>query len=173
MRLALYILRQPPEYAMALSQTLVDAVTKMHFCSSCFVLTEKDPCSICTDAKRDSHVVCVVEDTPDLMAVERSRCYHGRYHVLQGALSPLDGIGPEKLRMAELVKRIGSEKIREVILATSNDVTGQATALYLSKLIKPLGVKLTKLAEGIPAGSDIEYVDYMTLARALESRVEF
>lgn len=173
LRLALHILRQPAQYAQDLAAALVELAHKMRFCSRCFALTEPDPCVICADSRRDRHLLCVVEDSTDLMALERSAGYRGLYHVLGGALSPLDGIGPEKLRIFELAERLKKEETSEVILATNHDVTGEATALYISKLIKPTGVRLTKLAQGLPAGSDIEYLDQMTLSRALSSRVEY
>lgn len=173
LRLALHILRQPVTYAQNLAAALTEAMTKMRFCSECFFLTEANPCLYCSDDRRDRQIICVVEDSSDLMALERSRGYRGLYHVLQGALSPLDGIGPESLRIRELLGRVKERSPKEVILATNHDVSGEATALYLSKLLKPLGIRLTKLASGIPAGSDVEYVDSATLSRAIESRVEY
>ncbi|MDO8518554.1 MAG: recombination mediator RecR [Deltaproteobacteria bacterium] len=173
LRLSLHILRQPASYAQGLSQALVDAATRMRFCSRCFFLTEADPCLLCADERRDRRMICVVEDSSDLLALERSRGYRGLYHVLQGALSPLDGIGPENLRITELLSRVKEAVPSEIILATNHDVSGEATALYISKLLKPLGIKLTKLASGIPAGSDVEYLDSATLSRALQSRVEY
>ena len=173
LRLALHILRQPASYAQNLSVALTEAATRMRFCSKCFFLTEADPCLFCTDDRRDRRIICVVEDSSDLLALERSRGYRGLYHVLQGALSPLDGIGPESLRISELVGRVKEGAPTEVILATNHDVSGEATALYISKLLKPLTIRLTKLASGIPAGSDVEYVDSATLSRAILSRVEY
>lgn len=173
LRLALHILRQPSEYVHALSESLVEAVEKIRFCSSCFHLTECDPCPICTDARRNRQMVCVIEESSDLLAIERTREFRGIYHVLQGALSPLDGVGPENLRIRELLDRLRANEIREVILATNPDVTGDATALYISKIIKPLEIKVTRLAAGIPVGGNIEYIDHLTLARALESRREY
>lgn len=173
LRLALYILRQPPQYARSLSQALVEVVEKVHFCSQCFHFTDRDPCSICSDPSRDPQVICVVEDSSDLMAIERTHGYRGVYHVLQGSLSPLDGIGPSQLRVQELLQRLKDNEVREIILATNPNVSGDATALYLSKLIKPLNIQVTKLAAGIPVGGNIEYIDQITLGRALEARREY
>lgn len=173
LRLVLYILRQPPQFARSLAESLLEVTEKVGFCSKCFHLSDKEPCSICSDTKRDSHLICTVEESSDLMAIERTGGYRGLYHVLQGALSPLDGIGPDNLRIKELLDRVKDEEIKEVIMATNPNVTGDATALYMSKLLKPTGVRITKLASGIPVGSDIEYVDQMTLARALESRRDY
>lgn len=173
LRLALHILRQPASYAQGLALALTEAMTKMKFCSQCFFLTEADPCTFCSDERRNRQLLCVVEDSSDLLALERSRGYRGLYHVLQGALSPLDGIGPDHLRITELLGRVKKGGPAEIILATNHDVSGEATALYISKLLKPLGIRLTKLASGIPAGSDVEYLDSATLSRAIESRVEY
>jgi recombination protein RecR len=173
LRLALYILRQPANTAHALSKALVDVVDKIHFCSRCFHLTELNPCVLCQDIKRDASVICVVQESSDLLAIERTRGFRGVYHVLQGALSPLDGIGPDDLRIKELVDRVKNTEVREIILATNPDVTGDATALYVSQALKPYLVRVTKLAAGIPVGGHIEYVDAHTLSRALESRVEY
>jgi recombination protein RecR len=171
LRLALHIVKQPAAYAHALSGALLDVVQKMRFCSQCFHLTSSTPCSICQDDARDASVICVVEESSDLMAIERTHSFRGVYHVLQGSLSPLDGIGPESLRIQELVGRIQAQSVQELILALNPNVTGEATSLYLSRLIKPLNIKVTKLAAGIPVGSDIEYVDQMTLSRAIEARM--
>ena len=173
LRLALYILRQPADYARALSASLTDVVEKIRFCSCCFHLTDADPCRICADFRRNRQVLCVIEESSDLMAIERTHEFRGVYHVLQGALSPLDGIGPENLRIRELLDRLRGDEIREVILATNPNVTGDATALYISKMVKPLKVRVTRLAAGIPVGGNIEYIDQMTLTRALESRTEY
>ncbi len=172
-RLAMYILRQEGEYARSLSHALLEVAERVSFCSRCFHFTHEDPCSICTDGRREPHLLCVVEDSSDLMAIERTHGYRGYYHVLQGALSPLDGVGPEQLRVRELLARLHQDQIREVILATNPNVTGDATALYLSKTIKPLGIKVTRLAAGIPVGGTIEYIDQMTLSKAMESRRDY
>lgn len=170
LRMALFIMRQEGGYARSLSQALLEVAEKIHFCSRCFHFTHQDPCSLCVDPRRDNHLLCVVEESSDLMALERTQGYRGVYHVLQGALSPLDGIGPDQLRIRELLERIRTGGISEIILATNPNVTGDATALYISRLMKPMGIMLTKLAAGIPVGSQIEYVDQLTLSRALEAR---
>jgi len=169
-RLAFFILRQSPDYASALSKALVDVKEKVRLCSVCMNLTEADPCFFCNDRKRDSELVCVVEDPSDMMAVERSHAFRGRYHILHGALSPLDGIGPDDIKIAELIRRLEGGEINEVILATNANVEGEATALYLTRLIKPTGIRLTRLASGIPVGGDLEYIDASTLSRAFEER---
>jgi recombination protein RecR len=138
----------------------------------CCTLTEDDPCAVCSDARRDAQILCVVGQPTDLLAVERSGQYRGRYHVLHGVLSPLDGIGPEDLRIGELIRRLGADGPGEVILATSPNVEGEATAMYLARLIKPLGVRVTRIASGVPIGGELEYVDQVTLTRALEGRRE-
>ncbi|MFH0899407.1 MAG: recombination mediator RecR [Pseudomonadota bacterium] len=173
-RLALHILRAPETVARELASAIVDVREKIGFCSTCFNLTEKDPCAICLDARRDSWLLCVVAQPADVMALEKAGLFRGRYHVLHGVLSPLDGIGPDDLRIPELLRRLGEgSRFAEVILATSPNVEGEATAMYLAKLIKPLGVeKVTRIASGIPIGGELEYVDQITLARALEARRE-
>lgn len=174
-RLVFHILRSKPEYAHDLAAALIDVVEKVRLCSVCCSLTEADPCAVCTDPKRDGSVICVVESVPDLLAVERTREYRGRYHVLHGALSPLDGVGPDQLRIKELVRRLGSEgseAVEEVIVATNPDVEGEATALYLTRLLRPLGARVTRIAQGVPMGGDLEYADQATLARALTGRRE-
>lgn len=173
LRLALYIVRQPSKYAHDLSQALMGALDKLRLCSQCLHLSDLDPCAICQDPKRDEAILCVVEESSDLMALERTRGFKGRYHVLHGVLSPLDGVGPEKLKIRELIGRLQSNQVSEVILATNPNVQGDATALYLAKIIQPIGLKVTKLAAGMPVGSDIEYIDSMTLSRALASRVNY
>ncbi len=172
-RLAFHILQAKPEYARGLAQALVDVVEKVKLCSVCCTLTEVDPCAFCTDPRRDPRLLCVVETVPDLLAVERTREYRGRYHVLHGVLSPLEGIGPDRLRIRELLRRLenGSE-VEEVILATNPDVEGEATALYLTKLLRPMGIRVTRIAQGVPIGGDLEYADQATLARALLGRRE-
>lgn len=151
-------------------------IEQIRFCSVCCNLTQGDPCALCADPRRDDRVICVVENVPDLLAIERTREFRGRYHVLHGALSPLDGIGPDALRIKELVRRMSTsgdrEPVNEVIVATNPDVEGEATALYLQRLLKPLGVKVTRIAQGVPMGGDLEYADQVTLARALAGRRE-
>ncbi|MGD0845938.1 MAG: recombination mediator RecR [Geobacteraceae bacterium] len=170
LRLAFHLLKSP-DSAKALAETLLEVAGRVRFCSVCFGITEDDPCFICS-GERDEKIICVVEEPQDLLAVERSHAFRGCYHVLQGALSPLNGVTPGHLRIAELMKRLGEAKVREVVLATNFSVEGEATALYLTRLIKPLGIKVSRLAHGIPLGSDLEYVDAATVQRAMEGRNE-
>lgn len=171
-RLAYSILEQPPERAEKFAEALVNARRKIHFCKVCQALTDMDTCAICADTERDHSVICVVAEPKDVMAFERTREYNGTYHVLHGVISPLDGIGPEQLRIKELMARLSDSSVTEIIMATNPTVEGEATASYLSRMIKPLGVKVTRLAYGIPVGGDLEYADEYTLARALEGRNE-
>src|SRR5215467_6977305 len=171
-RLAFHILRSSPEDAAALAAAIVDVRKRIRFCSVCCDLTESDPCGICGDARRDGGLICVVAQPQDLVAIERAGGYRGRYHVLHGVLSPLDGVGPDDLRVAELVRRCGDGTIREAILATSPSVEGEATAVYLAKLLRPLGVRATRIATGVPMGGELEYADQLTLARAIDGRRE-
>ena len=171
-RLAYSILEQPPERAKAFAEALVNAREKIHFCAVCQSLTDLDVCQICSDERRDKSVICVVEDPRDVMAFERTREYSGVYHVLHGVISPLDNIGPDKLRIKELMARLGDGTVKEIIMATNPTVEGEATASYISRLVKPMGIKVTRLAYGIPVGGDLEYADEYTLARALEGRNE-
>ena len=171
-RLAYSILEQPPERAKAFADALVNAREKIHFCAVCQSLTDLDVCQICSDERRDKSVICVVEDPRDVMAFERTREYSGVYHVLHGVISPLDNIGPDKLRIKELMARLSDGTVKEIIMATNPTVEGEATASYISRLVKPMGIKVTRLAYGIPVGSDLEYADEYTLARALEGRNE-
>lgn len=169
-RLAFHVLRQAPAEAEALARAIIELKARVRFCSTCFHITEHDPCALCNDPGRDDSLLCVVEEPQDLMAIERSHSFRGRYHVLHGALSPLDGIGPENLRVTELLARLKGGTVREVLVATNFSVEGEATALYLAQLIRPLGVRVTRLAYGIPMGSDLEYVDEATVNRAVEGR---
>jgi recombination protein RecR len=171
-RLAFHILRANRDYAQALAEALLAVKDETRLCSVCFALTEVDPCPLCTDVTRSSDAICVVEEPADLLAVERAREFRGRYHVLHGALAPLDGIGPDELKIQPLLVRLRDGTVREVILATNPTAEGEATALYLAKLIKPLGLRVTRIAHGIPVGGDLEYVDVMTVGRALEGRRE-
>src|SRR5512136_1049146 len=171
-RLAFHVLDAGPAYAEALAAALVGAVRDVRFCSSCQTLTDRDPCTICTDPRRDPRLLCVVEGVPDLVAVERTHEYRGRYHVLHGALSPLDGVGPSDLKLRELLVRLETEPAEAVVIATNPDVEGEATALYLARLLKPLGVKVSRIAQGVPMGGDLEYADQVTLARAMAGRRE-
>lgn len=171
-RLAYSILEQPPERAEKFAEALINARKKIHFCKVCQGLTDKEVCDICDDSRRDRSVICVVAEPKDVMAFERTREYVGVYHVLHGVISPLDGIGPDQLRIKELMARLGSGEVSEIIMATNPTVEGEATASYISRLVKPMGIKVTRLAYGIPVGGDLEYADEFTLARALEGRNE-
>ncbi len=171
-RLAYSILEQPPERAEKFAEALVNARKKIHFCKVCQAFTDLEVCNICDDASRDKSVICVVAEPRDVMAFERTREYTGLYHVLHGVISPLDGVGPDQLRIKELMARLGSGEVKELIMATNPTVEGEATASYISRLVKPMGVKVTRLAYGIPVGGNLEYADEFTLARALEGRNE-
>ncbi|MCG2677996.1 recombination mediator RecR [bacterium] len=171
-RIAFYILGSSKEEAKALSQAILDLKEKITHCSICNNITEENPCEICSNSQRDHSIICVVEEPKDVLAFEKSRGYNGVYHVLLGALSPLEGIGPDELKIKELMERLKKEKVSEVILATNPNTNGEMTAMYLAKLIKPSGIKVTRLAHGIPVGGSIEYVDEETLAKSLEGRTE-
>lgn len=171
-RLAFHILRAPAEDALALASAIGDLRARIRFCSQCWDFTEADPCVLCGDARRDAKLVCVVAQPQDVVAIERTGGYRGRYHVLHGVLSPLDGIGPEDLRVDELVRRCGRDEVTEVIVATNPSVEGEATAVYLAKLLRPLGVRTSRIATGVPMGGELEYADRATLARAIEGRRE-
>lgn len=170
LRLAYHVLDMPEEDVRQLADALIDAKTHIHTCSCCFNLSDSTLCDICQDKERDRSVVCVVEEPQDLVAMERSHGYRGLYHVLHGVLSPLDGIGPEQLKIKELLLRLQQGEIKEVIVATNSDVEGEATASYLAQLLKPLGVVVSRIAHGLPVGSDLEYADEITLSKALENR---
>ena len=169
-RLAFFLLRQPKAQAEALAEAILELQRNTRFCSVCFHITEQDPCPLCCDKRRDESLICVVEEPQALMAIERSRSFKGHYHVLHGALSPLDGIGPEDLKINPLIKRLEQGVVRELLIATNFTVEGDATALYLAKLAQPLGMRVTRLAYGIPMGSELEYVDEATVNRAVEGR---
>ncbi len=171
-RLAFHILKAGPAYAGDLAAAISGVVRDVRLCSRCQTLTDRDPCPICADPQRDAKVVCVVEGVPDLLALERTHEYRGRYHVLHGSLSPLDGVGPGDLKIRELLVRLEEEPAEEIVIATNPDVEGEATALYLAKLLKPLGLKVTRIAQGVPMGGDLEYADQVTLARAMAGRRE-
>jgi recombination protein RecR len=171
-RLTYYLLRVPQEEALALAQAILEVKEKIAFCSVCQNLTDTDPCLICDNPQRDRSQICVVEEALDILALERSGSYHGLYHVLHGVISPMDGVGPEDLKVEELLERLKSGEVSEVILATNPNLEGEATAMYLSRLLRPLGLRLTRLARGLPTGADLEYADDLTLARALEGRQE-
>jgi recombination protein RecR len=171
-RLAYFLLRMPAVDAQALASAIMEVKERVTLCSICQNVTEVDPCRVCSDDRRDRATICVVEEPLDILALERSHSYQGLYHVLHGAISPMDGIGPEDLKMTELLQRLRSDEVTEIILATNPNLEGEATAMYLTRLLRPLGVKVTRLARGLPVGGDLEYADDITLARALEGRQE-
>jgi recombination protein RecR len=171
-RLTYYLLRAPQEEAQALAQAILEVKEKITFCSVCQNVTDSDPCLICEDSQRDRSVICVVEEPLDILALERTRSYHGLYHVLHGVISPMDGVGPEDLKVEELLERLKGGAVQEVILATNPNLEGEATSMYLTRLLRPLGLRVTRLARGLPTGADLEYADDLTLSRALEGRQE-
>jgi recombination protein RecR len=171
-RLAFHVMKSPREDAERLADALRDVKDKVSYCSTCNNVTDADPCGICTDESRDPGVICVVEEPTNVLAIERSRDYNGRYHVLMGALSPLQGIGPDELKIKGLLTRVDGGGAREIILATNPNVEGEATAIYLARLLKPLGVRVTRIAMGVPVGSDLEYADDITMHKAIEGRRE-
>jgi recombination protein RecR len=171
-RMAFYLLRTSKEEAKQLAQSIVDAKERLRFCDVCFNLSENDRCPICEDPSRDASIICVVEEPKDVLAVEKTGAYRGIYHVLLGAIAPLDGIGPELLKIDELLHRLADGHVQEVILATDADKDGETTAVYLTTLLRPKGLRLTRIASGIPVGSHLEYADQATLAKALEGRRE-
>jgi recombination protein RecR len=171
-RLTFFLLKRPAEEVRELSAALVAVKERIVYCRTCFNVTDEDPCRICADVRRDDRLLCVVEEPNDLLAMERTGEFRGRYHVLLGALSPLDGIGPDDIKVRELLARLDAGGVSEVILATNPNVEGEATALYLAKLLRPLGVRVTRIARGLPVGGDLEYADQVTLSKALEGRRE-
>ncbi|OGF46457.1 MAG: recombination protein RecR [Candidatus Firestonebacteria bacterium RIFOXYA2_FULL_40_8] len=171
-RLAYHILKSGKEDIDNLARAMAEVKEKVRYCSKCYNITESDPCPVCSSNKRNKNVICIVEEPLDILSLEKTGSFNGVYHVLMGSISPLDGIGPEDLKIKELLRRIEPEKISEVIIATNPDVEGEATALFLSKILKPLGVKVYRLALGIPMGASLEYTDEVTLARALEGKRE-
>ena len=171
-RLALHVIKMPLSNVSEFADALMDAKTKITYCENCFNISCSSPCEICSDHTRNKKIICVVSETKDLMAIEKTNEYHGLYHVLQGLISPIDGIGVDDIRIKELLYRINQNDIEEVILALNPSVEGEATAMYLNKLLKPFNIKITRIAFGLPMGSELEYADEMTLARALEGRVE-
>jgi len=171
-RLALHLLHTSQEEAETLAEAIRQVKQHIHTCSVCFNYTDADQCAVCSDPNRDDGILCVVGDPRDLMAMERAGRFHGRYHVLQGLISPMDGVGPESLRISELLKRIRGSSTEEVVLATNPTVEGDATAMYLAGLLKPLGVKVTRIALGLPVGGDLDYADDVTIARALDGRTD-
>ena len=169
-RIAFHLLQADPVDVRRLAQVLIEVKERVRFCSVCGNVAEEDTCRICRDHRRDPSVLCVVEESKDVVAIERTREYRGRYHVLGGAISPIDGIGPDDLRVRELMPRLADGTVTEVILATDPNLEGEATATYLARLVKPMGLKVTRLASGLPVGGDLEYADELTLGRALEGR---
>ena len=172
LRLAFFLLKEPRENVHELAKAIKEAKDNIRFCTICGNITEKEICEVCTDSTRDNGVICVIEEPMDLYSLERADFYTGVYHVLGGALSPLDGIGPEDLRLNELIERVKSRNIREIIIATNPDTEGEATALYLSKILRPYKIRITRIATGIPMGSNIDYADGITLSKAFKSRGE-
>jgi recombination protein RecR len=171
-RLTYHLLRAPADEARALAEAILEVREKTVLCSVCQNIADSDPCAICSNPERDHNAICVVEEPLDILALERAGAYKGLYHVLHGVISPMDGIGPEELKVQELLSRLRSGDVREVIMATNPNLEGEATAMYIARLISPLGVKVTRLARGLPVGADLEYADNVTLARALEGRQE-
>ena len=171
-RLTFFLLKRPAEEVRELTESLKAVKERIVYCRTCFNVTDEDPCRLCSDARRDESVLCVVEEPNDLLAMERTGEFRGRYHVLLGALSPLDGVGPDDIKVRELLARLDRGGVAEVILATNPNVEGEATALYLAKLLRPLGVRITRIARGLPVGGDLEYADQVTLSKALEGRRE-
>ena len=171
-RLAYHVLDMDAEQAKKLAEAIIEAKEKIGYCNTCFNLSDQNPCVICAAEERDHSVICVVEQPQDVAAMERMRDYRGVYHVLHGALSPLEGVGPDQIRIKELLARLTDDTVKEVIMATNPNVEGEATAMYLAKLLKPMGVKVTRIAHGLPIGGDLEYADEVTLSKAMENRRE-
>jgi recombination protein RecR len=166
------VLRMKEEDVIDFAKALVNVKRNLSYCSICCNITDTDPCRICSDKSRDVSAICVVQEPKDLVALERTREFHGQYHVLNGAISPMDGLGPDDIRIAELVRRLGDERVQELILATNPNIEGEATAMYLYRLVKPFGIKVTRIAHGLPVGGDLEYADEVTISKALEGRRE-
>jgi recombination protein RecR len=171
-RLAFYLINLPEEEALRLAQTIIDVKKRVRLCSVCCNITEEDPCAICSDERRDCTTICVVEKPSDAASIEKGGKYRGLYHVLHGSLSPLDGVGPDQIRLKELLARMSAQSVREVIVATNPNTGGEATAMYIREILRPLGVKVTRIAQGVPVGSDLEFADNSTLAHALDGRRE-
>jgi recombination protein RecR len=171
-RLAFHVLRMKEEDVLEFAKSLVNVKRNLHYCSVCCNITDLDPCRICQDKSRDHSVICVVQEPKDLVAMERTKEFHGYYHVLHGAISPMEGIGPDDIYVAELLKRLSDEQVQELIMATNPNIEGETTAMYLSRLVKPFGLKVTRIAHGLPVGGDLEYADEVTLTKALEGRRE-
>ncbi|MGF9714504.1 MULTISPECIES: recombination mediator RecR [Paenibacillus] len=171
-RLAFHVLRMKEDDVIDFAKALVNVKRNLHYCSVCCNITDTDPCRICQDKSRDASTICVVQEPKDLVAMERTKEYNGYYHVLHGAISPMEGIGPDEIRIADLLKRLSDERVQELILATNPNIEGEATAMYLSRLVRPFGLKVTRIAHGLPVGGDLEYADEVTLTKALEGRRE-
>ncbi|MUT67878.1 recombination mediator RecR [Paenibacillus sp. NEAU-GSW1] len=171
-RLAFHVLRMKEDDVIDFAKALVSVKRNLTYCSVCCNITDTDPCRICQDKTRDGSIICVVQESKDLVAMERTKEFQGYYHVLQGAISPIEGIGPDQIRIAELLQRLSDERVQELILATNPNIEGEATAMYISRLVKPFGIRVTRIAHGLPVGGDLEYADEVTLSKALEGRRE-
>ncbi|MEJ9279594.1 recombination mediator RecR [Ureibacillus thermosphaericus] len=171
-RLAFFVLTMKEDAVLSFAKALVDAKRDLTYCSVCGHITDVNPCQICTDQSRDASTICVVQDPKDVIAMEKMKDYHGLYHVLHGAISPMDGVGPEDINVASLINRLKDERVKELILATNPTIEGEATAMYISRLVKPSGIRTTRIAHGLPVGGDLEYADEVTLSKALEGRRE-
>lgn len=171
-RLAFHVLRMKEDDVLDFAKSLVSVKRNLHYCSVCCNITDVDPCRVCQDKSRDASVICVVQEPKDLVALERMKEFNGYYHVLHGAISPMEGIGPDEIRIAELLKRLGDDTVQELILAMNPNVEGEATTMYISRLVKPFGLRVTRIAHGLPVGGDLEYADEVTLSKALEGRRE-
>lgn len=171
-RLAFHIINMNTNDVEALSKAIIEAKREIKYCSVCCNITDIDPCSMCSNKNRDSSVICVVEDPRDVAAMERTREFKGQYHVLNGVISPMDGIGPDMIKIKELIQRLGTQDVREIIMATNPTIEGEATAMYIARLLKPMGIKVTRIAHGLPVGGDLEYADEVTISKALEGRRE-
>ena len=170
-RLAFHVVNMNTNDVESLSNAILDAKREIKYCSICCNITDKDPCSMCSNKNRDSQVICVVEDPRDVAAMERTKEFKGQYHVLNGVISPMDGIGPDMIKIRELITRLANQDVKEIIMATNPTIEGEATAMYIARLLKPMGIKVTRIASGVPVGGDLEYVDNVTLLRALQGRV--
>ncbi|SCI53008.1 MULTISPECIES: recombination mediator RecR [unclassified Romboutsia] len=171
-RLAFHVINMKTNDVESLSKAIIEAKREIKYCSICCNITDTDPCSMCSNKNRDSSVICVVEDPRDVAAMERTREFKGKYHVLNGVISPMDGIGPDMIKIKELIVRLGSEDVKELIMATNPTIEGEATAMYIARLVKPMGIKVTRIAHGLPVGGDLEYADEVTISKALEGRRE-
>lgn len=171
-RLAFHVVNMNVNDVEALAKAIIDAKREIKYCSICCNITDTDPCSMCSNKNRDAGVICVVEDPRDVAAMERTREFKGQYHVLNGVISPMDGIGPEMLKIKELIQRLSNQEVKEIIMATNPTIEGEATAMYIARLVKPMGIKVTRIAHGLPVGGDLEYADEVTISKALEGRRE-